>query len=97
MLTRCQTPMWKEDPDKAAMINDACEFIEPEEIADGMYELLTDEAHGDGTIFECSKGSRRVVPLFGNTPPHGKVAAMPGYIESIDDLYAQLQKDGLRV
>ena len=89
--------MWAEDPDKARMVNEECEFMEPEEVAQAMYELCVDEELGDGTIYECNKGERRIVPKFRAEPPSAKTGRMPGYFAAQGELYERLQTTGLDV
>ncbi|KAJ1335926.1 15-hydroxyprostaglandin dehydrogenase (NAD) [Microdochium nivale] len=64
------TPMWADDPTKAAMSDGGKAIpLGPEEIAQAMLELFEDPALGDGTILEVSLGKRFVVPLFSDVPP----------------------------
>jgi hypothetical protein len=87
--------MWREDPTKAEMIDDDSEWIMPEEIAEGMYQLVVNEEYGEGTILEVSKGSTRVVPNFGNTPPTGVASGSKGYYAAERELYDRLKTAGM--
>lgn len=89
--------MWGEDPTKSAMITHDVEWIEPEEIAEGMYELVVNEAHGAGTIFEVTLGDTRVVPLYDAPAPSGRGIMMRGYAESMAKVYSDLKTKGLDV
>lgn len=89
--------MWKEDPTKAAMVTPDVEWIEPEEIARGMYELAVNEDLGDGTVFEVTLGDTRIVPLYNAPPPSGRGIMMPGYYASQAELYSDLKSKGLQV
>ena len=92
-----RTPMWSDDPDKKGMTGEQDVTIEPEEIAEGMLELCENPEYGDGTILEVLKGTRRVVPLYGNTPPTGLGLMVSGYAKMQSDLYHKLKTDGLKV
>jgi hypothetical protein len=72
-------------------------LIEPEEIAEAMWQLVEDENLGDGTIFEVSKGKTRVVPLFDSPMPTGEAILVPGYVAAGEALYDKLKTDGLSV
>jgi hypothetical protein len=72
--------MWVEDAHKASLITPDTEFVEPEEIADAMLDLVVDEKLGDGTVYEVTKGKRRVVPVYNNPPPTGYGLKGPGYM-----------------
>lgn len=89
--------MWSEDPSKASMVDDKTVFIEPEEIAEAMYDLVVDEKLGNGTIYECSRGATRVVPEYNAPPPSGEGSSVAGYYDAQKELYARLKKDGMKV
>lgn len=72
-------------------------LIEPEEIAQAMWQLVEDDTLGDGTIFEVSKGKTRVVPLFDSPVPTGEAILVPGYVAAGEALYERLQTDGMDV
>ena len=72
-------------------------LIEPEEIAQGMWQLVVNEELGDGTILEVTKGATRVVPLFNAPVPTGKGILVPGYAASMGTLYEKLRNEGLSV
>lgn len=77
------------------MITD--DFMEPEEVAEAMYELVVNEDFGNGTIYECTKGATRVVP---ETPmPHsnGKSPMIQGYVDDQKNIYNMLKTTGLKV
>lgn len=90
-----QTPMWFEDPTKAMLLSDQSPFVEAEDIADAMYDLVVREDLGNGTIYECGKGGKRVVPEFHTEPPSAD-NFMPGYIEESDKVFESLRKDGMK-
>lgn len=73
-------------------------FLEPEEVAEAMYELVVNEEFGDGTIYEVRKGSKRVVPQYNNPPPppEGREQIM-GFIEAQKGIYANLENGGFKV
>ena len=64
-----QTPLWAEDPTRARSVDENMVLIEPDEIATAMYDLVVDEKLSNGTIYECGKGSTRIVPKFNMDPP----------------------------
>jgi hypothetical protein len=89
--------MWKEDPHKAAMMSDDMQFIDVEEIAQAMYDLVVNEELGDGTIYEVTAGKTRVVPLFNSPPPSGFGLGSSGFAASFGETYDRLRKDGMAV
>ncbi|UPK91286.1 hypothetical protein LCI18_002221 [Fusarium solani-melongenae] len=92
-----RTPLWHDDPTKAVMLDKDTVLIEPEEIAQGMWQLVVDEELGDGTILEVTKGATRVVPLFNAPVPTGEGILVPGYAASMGTLYEKLRNEGLSV
>ncbi|KAM0812936.1 hypothetical protein AB5N19_12927 [Seiridium cardinale] len=93
-----KTPMWMEDPHKAAMLTGAEKsiLIEPEEVAQGMLELCDNPEYGNGTILEISRGHRRVVPLYNADPPSRLKAAVPGFFEAEKVLVSNIKENGLK-
>ncbi|WAO86716.1 Hypothetical protein NCS54_00400000 [Fusarium falciforme] len=91
------TPLWHDDPTKAVMLDEDTVLIEPEEIAQGMWQLVVNEELGDGTILEVTKGATRVVPLFNAPVPTGEGILVPGYAASMGTLYEKLRNEGLSV
>ncbi|KAJ3513705.1 hypothetical protein NM208_g15145 [Fusarium decemcellulare] len=89
------TPMWRDDPTKAVMLDENTVLIEPDEVAQGMWQLAVNEELGDGTILEVTKGATRVVPLFNAPVPTGEGILVPGYAASMGSLYEKLRTDGL--
>lgn len=87
--------MWFEDPTKAMLLNDKSPFVEAEDIADAMYDLVVREDLGDGTIYECGKGGKRVVPKFHAEPPSAD-NIMPGYMDESKKVFERLRKDGMK-
>ncbi|KAI6783058.1 15-hydroxyprostaglandin dehydrogenase [NAD(+)]-like protein [Emericellopsis cladophorae] len=92
-----RTPMWAEDPTKACLVDENTVLIEPKEIAEAMYSLVVDENLGNGTIYECGKGSTRVVPEYNLDPPNVAGAMVPGYENAQRDLYENLRNNGMKV
>ncbi|KAF7559357.1 hypothetical protein G7046_g4808 [Stylonectria norvegica] len=95
--TDSQTPLWRDDPTKAVMLDENSVLIEPEEIAAAMLQLVVDEKLGNGTIYEVTKGATRVVPAFNAPPPDGKGSMIAGYQATVDVLYDELKTKGLDV
>ncbi|KPM38767.1 hypothetical protein AK830_g7791 [Neonectria ditissima] len=91
------TPLWRDDPTKASMLEEDTVLIEPEEIAEAMWQLVVNEELGNGTIFEVSKGATRVVPLFDSPAPTGEGILVPGYAAAQTTLYDDLKNSGLSV
>lgn len=92
-----QTPMLLSDPTKSVMLDENTVLIAPEEIAAGMWELVTNEEYGDGTILEVTKGETRVIPEFGLEPPTGGGSTVPGYYATKEALMNELKTKGLSV
>ncbi|KFH46143.1 15-hydroxyprostaglandin dehydrogenase [NAD(+)]-like protein [Hapsidospora chrysogenum ATCC 11550] len=92
-----RTPLWADDPDKCDMIDESTVLLEPEEVAEAMYQLVVDENLGNGTIFECDKRATRVVPEYEGDPPSAESGSVKGYYEAQRELYDRLKKDGLKV
>ncbi|KAF4969528.1 hypothetical protein FSARC_3258 [Fusarium sarcochroum] len=91
------TPIWREDPTKAVMLEEDTVLIEPEEVAQGMWQLVINPELGDGTILEVTKGATRVVPLYNAPVPTGEGIMVPGYAASMGGLYEKLRNEGLNV
>lgn len=79
------------------MLEEDTVLIEPEEIAEGMWQLVVNEELGNGTIFEVSKGATRVVPLFDSPVPTGEGILVPGYFAAQTALYDDLKANGMNV
>ncbi|CAM1501720.1 Fc.00g037040.m01.CDS01 [Cosmosporella sp. VM-42] len=92
-----RTPLWRDDPTKAVMLNENTVLIEPDEIAAAMWELTVNEKYGNGTILEVTKGQTRVIPEFGLEPPTGPGCVVPGYMATQEALYENLRTKGLNV
>ncbi|KAG5664686.1 hypothetical protein KAF25_008420 [Fusarium avenaceum] len=91
------TPLWYDDPTKAVMLEENTVLISPEEVAQGMWQLVVNPEFGDGTILEVTKGATRVVPLFNAPVPTGGGISVPGYESSKADLYEKLRNEGFNV
>ncbi|QPC69759.1 hypothetical protein HYE68_000511 [Fusarium pseudograminearum] len=91
------TPMWSEDPTKEVMLEQDTILISPEEVAQGMWRLVIDPELGDGTILEVTKGATRVVPLYNAPAPTGEGVMVPGYADSVEEIYERLRDEGLDV
>ncbi|KAF4978348.1 hypothetical protein FZEAL_5246 [Fusarium zealandicum] len=92
-----RTPLWSDDPTKAVMLDKDTVLIDPDEVAQGMWQLVANEELGDGTILEVTKGATRAVPLFNSPVPTGEGILVPGYAASKGTLYEKLRNDGLDV
>lgn len=92
-----QTPMWSEDPQKAAMLEgpEKSVLIDPEEIAQGMLELCENPEYGNGTILEVNRNHQRVVPMFNADPPSGDGSAVPGFFKAEEDLVNRIREGGV--
>ncbi|KAI0125257.1 short chain dehydrogenase [Xylariales sp. AK1849] len=91
-----RTPMWSEDPLKAAM-SDGGNGISmmPEQVAEGMLELCENPEYGNGTILEVSVTKTRVVPLYRAEPPSGGGTPMLGYVKAEQELLQSIKDNGL--
>lgn len=92
-----QTPMWSEDPQKAAMLEgpEKSVLIDPEEIARGMLELCENPEYGNGTILEVNKNHQRVVPMFNADPPSGEGSVVPGFFKAEEDIVNRIREGGI--
>ncbi|KAJ4005341.1 hypothetical protein NW752_011304 [Fusarium irregulare] len=91
------TPLWSEDPTKAIMLEEDTVLISPDEVAQGIWQLVINPELGNGTILEVTKGATRVVPLYNAPVPTGEGIMVPGYAASIAETYERLRNDGLDV
>lgn len=89
--------MWQEDAHKSALVTEDTEWVEPEEIADAMLDCVVDEELGDGTVYEVTKGKRRVVPAWNNPPPTGYGLKMAGYEEENEKIMGKLKNGGFKI
>ncbi|KAI1343173.1 short chain dehydrogenase [Xylariaceae sp. FL0016] len=93
-----RTPMWSEDPTKAAMSGGGQEItLRPEEIAESMLRLCEDPELGDGTILEVLAGATRVLSMYNAPAPSGKDVLMKGYAKAGEALLEELKTKGLTV
>lgn len=79
------------------MLDEDTVLLDPQEVAQGMWQLVVNPEYGNGTILEVTKGGTRVVPLFNAPVPTGESIVVPGYEASKDALYAKLKTEGLNV
>lgn len=89
--------MWEEDAHKSGLLTADTEFVEPEEIADAMLDLVVDEKLGDGTVYEVTKGKRRVVPAYNADPPSGYGLKMSGYVQENERVVGKLKNGGFKI
>jgi hypothetical protein len=89
--------MWEEDSHKKTLVTSETEFVEPEEIAEAMLDLVTDEELGDGTVYEVTKGKRRVVPPYNADPPSGVGLKSAGYAEENVRTVQRLKNGGFKI
>ncbi|KAI4602209.1 hypothetical protein KJ359_009447 [Pestalotiopsis sp. 9143b] len=92
-----QTPMWSEDPQKAAMLEgpEKSVLIDPEEIAQGMLELCENPEYGNGTILEVNRNHQRIVPMFNADPPSGEGSVVPGFFKAEEDIVNRIREGGM--
>lgn len=89
--------MWQEDAHKSGLLTEDAEFVEPEEIAEAMLDLVVDEKLGDGTVYEVTKGKRRVVPAYNADPPSGYGLKMSGYAQENERVMTKLKKGEFKI
>ena len=64
------TPMWTDHPEKMKQYGYSPEIaVMPEEVADGMMELVTSAEHGGGSCLEVATGEKRTLGLWNVAPP----------------------------
>ncbi|KAI1881851.1 hypothetical protein JX265_000677 [Neoarthrinium moseri] len=91
------TPMWEEDPHKAAMLDQKNDLlIDPKEIAEAMLQLCENPEYGDGTILEVLIAKQRVVPTYNADRPSGKGVTVPGYAKAEEELMEGIKNNGLK-
>jgi hypothetical protein len=79
------------------MLEEDTVFVSPDEVAQGMWQLVINPELGNGTILEVTKGATRAVPLYNAPVPTGEGIMVPGYAASIAETYEKLRDDGLDV
>lgn len=66
------TPLWTENPEKLRMINkEKDKWMMPEEVAERMLEMVTNEEYVGGTVLEVGPGQARKVGVFNDPGPSG--------------------------
>lgn len=95
-MTQSQTPLWKEDPHKAALMTDDCEWVDVSVITAAMYEAVVNEELGDGTIYEVTRDRTRVVPEYNSPPPSGYGLGSGGYAGEKQTVLDMLKGPGLQ-
>ncbi|KAG9256365.1 uncharacterized protein F5Z01DRAFT_720516 [Emericellopsis atlantica] len=67
-----RTPLWTEHPDKLRWIDQAKdEWVEPEEVAQAMLDLIQEEDYAGGTVLEVGKDHVRRVQVLNDPGPQG--------------------------
>lgn len=90
--------MWSEDPSKARLVDDQVVFVEPEEVAEAMYQLVIDPDLGNGTILECKKDSTRIVPEYYMSPPTAEGGgAIPSFMAEMAEYYHMLRRGDMKL
>lgn len=89
--------MLLDDPTKSCLLDENTDFIEPDEIARAMYDLVVEEELGNGTIYQCTVGETKVIPEYNMPPPSGKGSMIPGYVEAQKGIYENLRTKGMKV
>lgn len=87
--------MWSEDPTKSVLVDERSSLIEPEQIAEAMYDLVVQEELGNGTIYECGINGTRVVSEYYTEPP-GPENMMPGYVDESHKIFERLKTEGMK-
>lgn len=78
-----KTPLWTDNPEKLAWVHkEQDQWIEPEEVAERMLELVMREDYVGGTVLEIGAGGHhRRVEVFNDPGPSG-----PGTASSSSDV-----------
>lgn len=90
-----RTPLWfKENPERLKSIGKTDLWIEPNEIAEVLYDVCINPAIKGGTVLEASgQGRTRNVEVFNDPGPPGIGAAKGSNDEMEKDIFTMLTKE----
>lgn len=68
-----KTPLWLDNPDKLYWVSESKDqWVTPEDVAEGMLELVVKEEYVGGTVLEIGAvGHKRKVEIFNDSGPNG--------------------------
>ncbi|KAL7935914.1 hypothetical protein V8C35DRAFT_298560 [Trichoderma chlorosporum] len=90
------TAIWNSDEARRDTLLKGVTFIPMEEVVAAMYELVVNEAYGDGTILEVTAGATRVIPRFNAPPPAAGSVVAPNAKLYYAQLFENLKSKGLQ-
>ncbi|KAH7378579.1 NAD-dependent 15-hydroxyprostaglandin dehydrogenase [Cadophora sp. MPI-SDFR-AT-0126] len=86
-----KTPLWTDNPDKMKMIDSAKDvWVEPEEVAAVMLDLIENDKHIGGTILEIGKDQVRPVELLNDGGPSGAGHTVSALVKGADEVWDEL-------
>lgn len=72
-------------------------WIDLQDVAQAMYQLVVDEKMGDGTILEVLASGTRILPRFAGASEELINSTVGGYLKAEETFLADLKANGLRV
>jgi 3-hydroxybutyrate dehydrogenase len=87
-----KTPLWTDHPEKLKFVDESKDvWVSPEEVAEGMFSVLTDEGkYESGTILEIGKGTRREVKMINDPGFSGVGMTVSELGKGVDEVWASL-------
>ncbi|KAH8179240.1 short chain dehydrogenase domain-containing protein [Sarocladium implicatum] len=88
-----RTPLWTENMQKRAWIDEGKdEWVEPEDVAQVMLDLIVKEEHVGGTILEIGKGQVRPVTTLNDVGPSGAGHTISSVGKGTDEVWDIISK-----
>lgn len=86
-----KTPLWTDNPDKMKMIDSVKDvWVEPEEVAAVMLDLIENDKYIGGTILEIGKDQVRPVELLNDGGPTGAGHTVSALAKGADEVWIEL-------
>lgn len=90
-----RTPLWLENPEKLKWVEEnKVAWIEPEEVADRMLELVVKEEYVGGTVLEVGKGHSRKVATWNDPGPSGPGMTVSNRGDAREEVWDKLATQG---
>jgi 3-hydroxybutyrate dehydrogenase len=92
MASTVKTPLFTEHPEASKFLDNQKDFLlPPEEVAQAMFALLTDQKYKTGTVLEvCDVGNWREVALLNDPGPQGPASLTSRKKEALRDILPYL-------
>ncbi|KAF2768299.1 NAD(P)-binding protein [Teratosphaeria nubilosa] len=90
-----RTPLWTEHPEKLKMVGEGVdEWVEPEEVAEGLLRCCVDDEIDGGYVMEVSKGRTRKVDWRNDPGPTGPGNTVANVGRNVAETFEWLAEEG---